>query len=718
MAMSMTDDAREETLTQQADDAYNKSQEANEKNRDRIGSSESDDERAEQLSYERRQARKKSKKNESWLTRLGNKIGGRDDGDKGKKAGWLMEDLPGYFLPSFVEHNGYVMSLVELYASKGTNRNLTYADVIELIPVDAFKNVEMFFMVDDTYIKGDEKKRLIQQNARSGKQVIDDTQQHGPDEDRDNANVQRGQSADIDDFNHYESTLDVSSDPIVAYRITLAVIGHDRETVEDQIQVLNTLLDQRHSGAKWDSIGGDQHHRFTHMFTRLYPDRFMHTSTGDNYAGLNFAVSAGLNDAHGLPVGRDALSLTGATSFFDMSGTLSKQSIISIPRRSTMDLYTRRAGGDNDNPEATPLNTQPSASSIFAQYASNQIMLDGYRAHHLVMNDFDYVNERGLYYRKANVPGVFESYDVSKVTINPMEGFGDVEDVVQVFGRLTNKLVNIFDVLNDLSLSSGDGHQRGVLLDAIRSFYERKRYWVPDADKYPLRTNIVNISNPRSYSTITSMLNEFTTMANAASKANKVDKARDIETLKSILEQAVSSHRAILGRPTAITPSKAKQVYYDFSSIESIQVRQVQLLNMIDYVTWTADEGDVIVLHGIDTLWSAVMSMLQPSIDAAQQKGIRFIFASDVVANHKKSAIPVTDMFDMQGVFYTDLDTDVDWSVVGTCLPNEVDMYERALSSRLSETIRGELVRKARCKVLIHRRSGDINTFVHANAYI
>ena len=145
---------------------------------------------------------------------------------------------------------------------------------------------------------------------------------------------------------------------------------------------------------------------------------------------------------------------------------------------------------------------------------------------------------------------------------------------------------------------------------------------------------------------------------------------------------------------------------------------QVQFLNMIEYIIWTASEGDVIVLHGMDNLWSKVATMAHPAIKAAQKKGIRFIFAFDTITNNSKDEIIKTDVFDLQHVYYKDLDTDVDWSMIGTCFDYEVDVYERALATELSTTTRNELMRKARCKVLIHRRSGDINTFVHASAYI
>lgn len=683
-------------------------------NQRRIENQESDEDRAERLTYERRQRRRNQKQTTNFDRIINRILPTHADEDGNIKQQWLMEPLPYYMTPSYIEHNGYTMTIVELYNRKGTNRELSYTDVIELIPVNPYRNVEMFFLVDDSLVKGDEKTRIVQKNARSGKMVTNDTMMNGSQEDRENRASQIQHDADMDDYDHYETFLQAKSDPIVVYRICLLIIGHDRETVEDQVEVLNTLLDQRNEGARWDSLGGDQMNRFTTMFDKLEPSRHLNTSTGDNYAGINFAVSGGLNDTHGLPVGRDALALTGFTSFFDMSGTLTKQGIISIPRRSILDLYVRRAGGDNDDLSAPPLNDQPSASSIFAQYAANHVVLDGYNAHHLVLNDFDYF-EKGLYYRQLNVPKMYEKYDVSKVTINPLQGFGSLDEVTAVYSRLTDKIVNIFDVMNNLNLSA---NQRGIILKATNDFYMKNRLWTADADKYPKRTSIVNIDRPEAYPVMSNLLTHLRTMTSAALVDNRESKADTIETLHSILKQSVDSHMGILGRPTAIQPSDCRQVYYDFNSIESDQIRQVQFLNILEYVLWTAKEGDVVVIHGMDKLWSKVARMSHPAIESAQKKGIRFLFAFDVVSSPNRDQIVRSDMFELQGTYYNDLDQDVDWSVVGTCFDYEVNMYEKALASELSTMIRNELQSKSRCKVLIHRNNGDINTFVHANAYV
>ena len=98
-------------------------------------------------------------------------------------------------------------------------------------------------------------------------------------------------------------------------------------------------------------------------------------------------------------------------------------------------------------------------------------------------------------------------------------------------------------------------------------------------------------------------------------------------------------------------------------------------------------------------------------------KGIRFIYSFDTVSGDNRMGKMQSDMFSMQNKFYKDLDTDVDWSVVGKCLPNEVDAYETALASELSHTIRASMQAKSN-QVLVHRNVGDVNNFVHVQVIV
>lgn len=666
-----------------------------------LGSQEQRENRDELAVRSRRAQREKENAKGGFFSKLSFKKKPEADITDDSTVDFLIENNPTYFTPSFVEHNGKCLTHVTLYNRRGANRRMYYDDILDMIPVNPLDGIEMHLIVNDTSIKGDEKKRIIRKNAKSGKGVIESSQKQGPKEDIENRSTQIANEADMEDFDDYEEILD-AADPVIVFNINLVIIGPDKETVEEQVEELNTLLDQRHEGVRWGSLGGDQTHRFTEMVGPVPKDRFQMTSTAENYASINFTVNSGLNDKNGLPIGADALSLSAQSSYFDMDTTLRRQAIVAIPRGNVLEQYAKEG-------EDTP----PTTASIFSQFAANHSVMNGHRVHHFVFNQFNYLEGERFY--RPWIDGAMERLDVSKVTINPLQGFGNIEDVVSIYNRKVQQIVNMFNVLQNLNLTE---EQRALILSAVREFYFNQKLWVDDAERFPGRTRLVGISNPETYPTLGMFINEFSTMARKALRTGREKKTTDIETLQSILDQSISANRGVLGRPTSIVPPTAQQVYYDFSQIESTNIRQVQFLNLLEYVVWTANRGDMIVVHGMNHLWAEVVNMVEPTIEAAQDKGVRFLYSFDTVAAETRNNIKRADMFDMQGTYYKDLDTDIDWSVVGKCLPDEVDMFETALASTLSSMIRSQLQSKMPNRVLVHRNVGDVNNFVNLNVLI
>lgn len=56
------------------------------------------------------------------------------------EVSYFMEKSPYYISPSFVSHNGRHASIVELYVRIGTNRQMTFVDVLDFIPISALSS--------------------------------------------------------------------------------------------------------------------------------------------------------------------------------------------------------------------------------------------------------------------------------------------------------------------------------------------------------------------------------------------------------------------------------------------------------------------------------------------------------------------------------------------------------------------------------------------------
>jgi len=650
-----------------------------------------------------KQVKKNKKKNQSkddqYKERAKNIVAKRRKKDaNADKPQFLMEDTPYRTTPSYIIHNGKYISILQLYVRPGSNRNLTYDDVIDFMPVSTLSGVEINLFNADTLIKDDKKKRIIKKNASLNKETLKDTEQSEGHKKEDDQSAKNTRMYEADDYDDYELIID-SSEPVVVFRWSIMIIADYMEDIEDQVDILNTLLDQRHDGAKWDSLPGEQYERFTTLFDEIPKSYKEMSATAYNYSGLNLAINSGLNDSKGLPLGSNALSLTESSAYFDFEKSTKKQAMIAMNRNSSkMPLYERE---DETH--------QISVPSLIAQYAANTYMLHDHKVHHIVLNDFDYF-EPQMFYRDRVVNKIFKEYDVSKMTINPLQGFGNIDKVTQIYPRLVQKLTNIFDLMLDLNMSK---EERAIVLNAIDQFYYNNDLWSANAEEKPKLTQIVEIDQPELYPTMVQLLNQFEALATKAIKSNRENKATNIETISSTLKQKMSAYTQVLARTTSIEDTDASQIYYSFKNIDSLQLRQIQLVNIIDYVIYKANKNDVIIIHGFDSILGRVAEMVLETIQAAQNKGIRFIFTFDSIKSGKNQKGQMNDMFEMEHKYYTDLDTDVDWSMVGRMIPRELQYYKKALNKELGLTISSVLQYKVANRILLHRNMGQVNDFVN-----
>lgn len=621
----------------------------------------------------------------------------------------LYDGVPYDVSSSFTWHNGKCMALFELNARIGTNRHLSFSDIIGLIPTSPLRGVDVWFIVDDALIKDDDKKRLIRKNAFSNKNAISNLSKDGSKKEQSDSSANHAKRCEFEDYDDYSFIVD-AAEPIVLFTIRLLIQADTSELVEEQIHLINLNFNKRHDGLRFNAVAGDQLTKLERIFKPLPKNLSVMTSTGSNYSGFNFGIRPQLADLHGIPMGTDVLSVTQASAFIDFESCTKEIGIIALPSSAVMRRYA-----NNDDNESL---RRSSASSMVAQAAANNICVHDHRVSHLVLNDFDYF-EPGRYFAPAETRNIMCSYDVSRKTVNPLQGFGDVNDAVFIYNQLVRKIVNIFDVLENYTLTKDD---RAIILNSAQNFYMHSRLWSPDAILNPVRVKrLVDADDPTTFPTLAQFINEFTTLANAAVNNNRELKADKIDALYAILSEVLSSNMMMFGRPTSIDKNDdSPQVYYNFANVPTTQLQQAQFINLLPFVIGTCKKGDLIVVHGANRLWLETLIRLSETIDHAQKSGIRFVFALDSIGErpHSVKGQNYVSLFNMQHVLYTDLDSDIDWSLIGKMSVDELNMYEKALGLRLSDIIRVNALAKTNCRALFHRCADYANNFIDLNVLI
>lgn len=627
----------------------------------------------------------------------------------------LVDGLPYEFSPSFMFHGGLVGAIVQLYVRRGSNRDMTFTDVIDVIPTSPREGVRIYFVEKDSVIIDDAKKSLIKENAGGGRTAImvdakEDAEKSAAQRHRDASEVSRDK-ADLEDYRDYELTLD-DPDPVVCFDIYLYVTGPSRESVDGQIDDLNVILRQKHPGMAWSSLPGEQQSRFTGTFMPL-PVRDngdTMTSTGSNMAGLNFAASPGICDSRGPSIGEDVLALVHSSAVFDFDGSTDGLAVAAVPIGETMPIYKGPAG-------------HVSVASIIGQACANDVTICGHRVAHLVCNGFNYM-EPGHNFRRPSgkaVRGVLRRYDASLMTINPLQGFGEIGDVVNVYHRLEDKVFNLFDLMMDLGFdeqTSDAQNQKAIIQSAISQFYISERLWNPDAANYSLDTRIVDVKNPDTYPRMSRLIMQLTNANARELRGGSEARYTAALDLRDTLAKNLNSYDTILNATTSIEPSGALQDYYDLSGIGSEKMMQIQAVNIIDYVLWTLESGDLLVIHGAQQLWQVTLNrMIRPSVEAAMRRGVRVLICFDTVKSKRVEQAHMeanhSDVFSMFGSWYQNLAVDLSWSMIGSMMADQLEDYVKVMNHvNISQTIRVQSTATGQCQVLLHRERDGANNFI------
>lgn len=596
----------------------------------------------------------------------------------------------------FYTSNGIVGSILKLYVAPGTNRNMSFRAVLNLLPKPS-KDVKLTFIVRDASIKGEEKQKIINKNTYDNIASKRAQNADATDREKDDAKAKMIQQTELDDYTDYQITASDAT-PLIVYDIFLIAESTSQEKIKTQIKSINTLLDKTYQGLSFYVQAGKQLDLLQSLYRDLEKTKIQKSSTGNNYALLNFAISEGLKDKTGVPIGLDTKAIVTSSTLFDFNKYTKSQAFIAIPKSSIL----RRYLVDDHHYTTSSYLAQAVANNIVANRPNNKIF-------HIVLNDFKYLNDERYYMNDFN-KGLLKEYDMTKLTINPLQGFGEYNEIQQVYERLIQKIADIFDILLDFNLETAD---KAIILDAIERFYFEQSLWSPEVLDYPKRARIIKVKRPDLYPTLNLFINTFTNLVTVALKDKRELKADRIDTLQSILRQALTTYQNILGKTTSIDFDLAsyKQIYYTFNNVDSLAIKQVQFLNIFDFVRYISKPGDTIIIHGMDQLYQKTTDMAYNAIENAKKKGLTLLYSFDTVTAPSQKLGKMTDMFSMKELYYHDLNTDVDWSIVGNCSVDDVDKFEKVLRMSVGAQIRNQMMERSYSQVLIHRDKGHIDNF-------
>lgn len=443
-----------------------------------------------------------------------------------------------------------------------------------------------------------------------------------------------------------------------------------------------------------DKVGTHKFQR-GRLFDRLLLSDKVNTTTLENYAKLCFFQRTTLQDELGEEFGFDFLAPSqigddGNPKYpkvlIDAKGYLNTLAIVAHPRDFSRDDYVF---DDVYKDEAHTIKKPQSQASVTSQQIANQFLLEGKKTIHLVLNDFDYFKLQTPYDRdskqlQAVIAEETQIIDGSKISVNPLQPFAtnltdEKEEEMPAYRRTKKKFNAIVQALINYQ-----GEDSGIADKVFDELMVQERLWNTDNDVMVKRRNYLGLPAIK-YPAFDRVITQFTTKARLFRQNNEIKEAEETKRIQRKLDSFLTNNRSLIGATTTLKLDRSKVNYYiNLNNLDRLQ-KNIQVMNLFDFVTEFLDAGDLIILHGADQLDIRTSDYLRDQFERTFDKKVRILLSYDVTDSlepPKRNELGTSSVFTMNGRLF-DFNLGVDFSFIGRM--DNPRNYEEMVNAELSE---------------------------------
>ena len=593
-----------------------------------------------------------------------------------------LAPIAGYhFTPSYFKSGNRHATILKVVNRFGTNRDMQFGWFINLIPEVTVDGVKAYMFESDKLLDAKEQDNIFKKEIHRTIKANDESN----DAEHENKGDRRLKDLMVEDLER-ASRGESQNESVVDAHVYIMLVADDPDKLYTQLRKLNTTYKDNMNGVELVSVAGNQENLFKRMLDSPEGSKYEYTWMTSDFAGNDHAVRKGLDDATGIAVGEITESYSSGTALMAISESIKKRALVaSYPSSSVIDFekYDDLTG-----------------SSLWGQRIANDAMTLDHRVFHIVLNGFHYEADEETYEgqedRKFACPPVMNSelehFDLSKGGLNPLEMFGDLDDVTDIYNTNLIKIVQMFHLMAERDLTKT---QRTMLRKALNQFYMSRGLWTKDAEENPRNTRIINLRH-KTVPLMGNFVQKLTTMMSKANLVNSEKEQEDAKLLKDVLENALNSYRAIFNRHTTLPDPKdiqKMQVYYDLSRLmNQPDMLEAQFLNIFDYVSQATKKDDIIMIHGMNRLSLETLDILQGRIEKASRRGARFVYLFDNIGSGTtKSKIERADIFNTDGLLYQNFDNDFDYTILGAMSVNDLELYQKKVKQKLTQNLKDTL---------------------------
>ena len=347
-------------------------------------------------------------------------------------------------------------------------------------------------------------------------------------------------------------------------------------------------------------------------------------------------------------------------------------------------------------------------SDMWALKLSNATIMNNNRVIHLVLNGVDLENigmkrQDGSF---IDLSPLTSKINMNSGDVNPLEVFGSIDyetgtapDELTAFSSHVKKLTLM---LKQLRKSSDQEIVDGYMSRVINEYYVMEQMWLRNAKEHREDLRILGLPHT-SYPRLSSMVQTLERMHKAElEKGDRRDPndLKAVNLIKSTFESLLNTDGDLFDIYTNDVIDNAeysKRVIYDFSSLRDrgVGLAMAQLVNVLDFATRRIQDGDLLVIHGVEFISDGVREYMSEVVDGIIARGGRIAY----IYNN------VEKMLDERS--FNKFDS-ADYTALGYMSKSVFDRYIDILKQTVPETLINLVTSKQSDRFYVRRGTDNI----------
>lgn len=622
-----------------------------------------------------------------------------------KYLGKSLSSPFGYqFTPSFIKVGGRYATIVKVGNKYGTNRGYDFGWFVRMIPEISVEGVKSYFFETDKLVTQAEQANIMKENVAGGQETyINGTSINVTESE----NEERIRDKRIIDYKR-TSALEGNNQAIIDCKLVILLVGDNPDAIAYQLKRLQSIYDDKLTGIELQSIGGEQQELLSKLFNKPDGDIYDYTFMASDFAGNDHAVRKGLDDPKGWAIGTIAMSHAKGEAFMALNQSFKKKILVTGHKESSIQGYSNEL----------------SSSSLWGQLIANNAMVDGHKVYHIVLNNFKYYHDNSddpEFLCPISLENSIERVDLSKGGLNPLEMFGEQENVISIYNSNIRKIAEMFYLQSNRKLSETE---KNLLISLLNDYYINQKLWHRQAKDFPERLRVIGMAHDQ-YGTLGDFINGLNNAITSAKKSGTETEINELKNIYNVLKNSLDSHSQIFNNITTLSTetcnqNKFLQHYYDLSGLRTEpNIMEAQFLNTFDFSTQSAKPNDIIMIHGMDKLSIETIELITHKLDILSEKGVRLAYLFDTISsgeNEKK--VTTANIFNTDGILYNNFEGEFDYTIIGSLTKKELEIYEKKIHQKLTDDLKEYLTSGEIYQYQIRRKVDNTSNLIYGDFII